>query len=369
MVGVPGTSLDRAKLDFLGRIGVGGVILFRENYQSVEQLCEMTNDIQKTLTSEAWEGLPAWIGVDQEGGRVRRLRDPFTEFPPAAVWGKLNSPKTVFEAGYVMGKELRACGVNMNFAPVIDVPEALDKSVIGDRAFSTEEEVVSSLGSAFVRGLLKGGVLGVAKHFPGHGTTSVDSHTELPTCAKTLEELDGKDFTPFKRAIRARVEGIMTAHIQFPKIDPDRPATLSRKILQDVLRKQLRYQKLIFSDDLEMGAIQKKYSLRDAAFLSIEAGCDQVLICHEWDRIEEVWDYLVKAFDSGGLPMKRLDESLERIRDAKSRFLKPFQFVTADLAKAVVGAPDFREVAKSLTEGRPVEAGPSTRDPSASDPA
>jgi len=365
MVGVPGTSLDRAKLDFLGRIGVGGIVLFRENYESVAQICELTNDLQKTLTADAFEGLPAWVGVDQEGGRVRRFRDPFTEFPAAALWGNLNSPKTAFEGGYVIGRELRSVGVNMNFAPVIDVPDALDKSVIGDRAFSTQEEVVASIGSAFLRGLLKGGVLGVAKHFPGHGTTSVDSHTDLPTCAKTLEELDKKDFVPFKRAIRARVEGIMTAHIQFPKIDHDRPATLSRKILQDILRKHLRYQKLVFSDDLEMGAIQKKYSLQDAAFLSVEAGCDHVLICHEWDRIEEVWDSLVKAFDTGGLPMKRLDESLERIRDAKTRFLKPFHYVDSDLAKALVGAPEFREVAQAIKEGRAIENGPSAKDPSA----
>lgn len=364
-VGVPGTALDRAKLELLGRIGVGGVILFRENYESVEQLCELTNEIQKTLTADAFEGLPAFIGVDQEGGRVRRFRDPFTDFAAASKLGELNSPKTAFEAGYVMGRELRSVGVNMNFAPVLDVPEALDKGVIGDRAFSTQEDAVASIGSAFARGLLKGGVIAVAKHFPGHGTTSIDTHSELPTCSKSLDELDKKDFVPFRRAIRARVEGIMTAHIQFPKIDPDRPATLSRKILQDVLRKQLRYQRLIFSDDLEMGAIQKKYALRDAAFLSIEAGCDQVLICHEWERIEEVWNYLVQGFDTGGLPMKRLDESLERIRDAKTRYLKPLQYVSADLAKALVGSPDFGAVALAIKEGRAIESGPSARDPAA----
>ncbi len=361
-VGVPGTRLDRAKLDVLGRVGVGGVILFKANYESVPQLVELTNDIQKTLTSDAFEGMPAFIGVDQEGGRVRRFGAPFTDFPPQAVMGRLNSAKTAFEAGFVMAKELRACGVNVNFAPVVDVPESLDNSVIGDRAFSTQEEVVATMGSALVRGLLKGGVIGVAKHFPGHGVTSIDSHTELPICDRSAEQLENRDWSPFKRAIRARVEGIMTAHILFPKIDPDRPATLSRRILQDQLRKNLRYQKLIFSDDLEMGAIQKKYSLTDAAFLAIEAGCDQVLLCHEWNRIEEVWQHLVKAFESGALPMKKLDEALERIRDAKTRFLRPFAFANLEMAQAVVGSPDLKSVAVAIREGRSVENGPSTQE-------
>ena len=362
MVGVPGTSLDLKKIDFLGRLGIGGVVLFKSNYESLKQLIELTNAIQKAATAEAFMKLPSLIGVDHEGGRVQRFSAPFTQFPALKKWGDLNSPKTAFEGGYVMAKELRACGVNVNFAPVIDVLGNPASPAIGDRGLSSDPEIVSSVGSAIVRGLLKGGVLPVAKHFPGHGSVPVDSHVDLPSSQATIDELEAKDWIPFRRVIRSRVEGVMTAHILYPKIDADKPATLSRKFLQDVLRKGMRFNKLIFSDDLEMGAIEKRYTLKDAAFLAIEAGCDQILLCHQWDQIEEVWSYLVKAFDSGALSESKLDESIARIRDAKQRVLMPFKFADPDLAQALVGAPDFLEVAKALVEQRSLESGPSTSD-------
>jgi len=361
IVGVPGTSLDRPKLDFLGKIGIGGVVHFSANYESVDQLIELNNSIQKTLTAEAFEQMPAWICVDHEGGRVQRFKKPFTEWPPQSEWGAINSAKTCFEAGFVMAKELLAVGVNCNFAPVIDVLQSSSKA-IGDRAYSSNPEQVAALGSATMRGLMKGGIFAVAKHFPGHGSVEVDSHHDLPVCNKTLDELEATDWIPFRKVFRARAEGVMTAHILFPKLDPDRPATLSRRILQEQVRKNLRFSKLIFSDDLEMGAIQKKYSLKDAAFLSIEAGCDQILLCHEWNQIEEVHAYLVNAFESGALPMKRLDESLERILAAKKRFLFPFKYAEVELAKAIIGAPDFQAVAQSIREGKAVEDGPSNKE-------
>lgn len=365
MVGLPGATLDNHQLKLLSRTGIGGVILFKRNYQNLAQLVELTNSVQKAVTADSWQGLPAWVAADHEGGRVQRFSAPFTQFPPAKMWGDLQSPKTCFEAGYVMGKELRACGVNINFAPVADVPASLsNQEAIGDRAFSSDPEVVANMSSATSRGLQKGGVLSVIKHFPGHGAVELDSHQDLPHCAKTLEELEAKEWVPFRRAIRSRAEGVMTAHILYPKLDADRPATLSRKILQEQLRKNLRHAKLIFSDDLEMGAIQKKYSLNDAAFLAIEAGCDQILICQDWDQIEGVWQYLVKAFESGALPPNRLDESLERIADAKRRYLLPFSYASEDLARAVVGAPEFLAVAEAIRQKQTVESGPSTKDQS-----
>ncbi len=360
--GLPGAKLEKRHAKFLEDTGLGGVILFKRNFESLSQLIDLTNDVQKSVTAESFESLPAWVAVDQEGGRVQRFGDPFTAFPPAAQWGEINSPKTCFEAGFVIGKELRSAGVNVNFAPVLDVPTDLGKQAIGDRAFSLDPEQVAHLGAAASRGLQKGGVLSVIKHFPGHGAVEVDSHAELPVCNKTIEELELKEWIPFRRALKARCEGVMTAHILYPKIDPDKPATLSRKILQDILRKQLRHSKLIFSDDLEMGAIVKKYSLKDAAFLAVEAGCDQLLICQDFDEIEVVWEYLLKAFESGALPMKKLDESLERIRDVKKHFLLPFTFSDKELAAALIGAPDFKAVAQSIREKKPVEAGPSAKD-------
>jgi beta-N-acetylhexosaminidase len=362
IVGFKGTVPTRAQLDTLARIGVGGVILFKQNYESVAQLVELTNAVQRAVIPTAPEGLPAWIAVDHEGGRVQRFGAPFTTFAPAAVWGKLNSPKTCFEAGYVQASELRACGVSINFSPVVDVPPTMEAPGLGDRVFSTDAETVANLGSATIRGIQKGGILGVAKHFPGHGSANVDSHIDLPVCTKSVADLEAVDWVPFRRVIRARADGVMTAHMLVPSIDPDRPATLSRKILQDHLRKGLRHTKLIFSDDLDMGAIRNKHGLKDAAFLAVEAGCDHLLICHSFDELEETWTYLVKAVESGALPQKRILECWERIAETKKRYLLPYAERQANLAEQIVGCAEFKAVAEAIAEGRPIEKGPSVKD-------
>lgn len=350
VVGIPEPRFDSEVLHSFVRMGVGGVILFKHNYESPEQLVTLTNTIQKNLIPASYKGHPVWIAVDQEGGRVQRFKDPFTVMPAAAKWSALNSPKTCFEAGFIMGKELRACGINLNFAPVVDVLQTNAKA-IGDRSFSSDPQVVATMGSAVVRGIQKAGVLAVAKHFPGHGSVEPDSHEELPVSPKTVEQLEEIDWVPFRRAIRSRVEGIMTAHILFENIDPSRPATLSRKLLQDYLRKDLRFTKLIFSDDLEMGAIKKKYDLRDAAFLAVQAGCDQLIFGHEWDKIEDVWSHLAKAFMDGALPMSRLEESLARVTELKMKYLSPYRGANLEDVKAFVGQASHRTIAESIANG------------------
>jgi beta-N-acetylhexosaminidase len=355
VVGIPDTRFDSEVLHAFVRMGVGGVILFKHNYESLEQLVALTNSIQKNLIPTSYRGSPVWIAADQEGGRVQRFKDPFTVMPPQATWSALNSPKTCFEAGFILGKELRACGVNMNFAPVVDVIQTEAKA-IGDRSFSSDPQVVATMGSAVVRGIQKAGVVSVAKHFPGHGSVRPDSHEELPVSSKTIAELEEIDWIPFRRAIRSRVEGIMTAHILFDKIDPSRPATLSRKTLQECLRKELRFSKLIFSDDLEMGAIRNKYEIQDAAFLAVQAGCDQLIFGHEWDKVEEVWSHLSKAFYEGALPMARLEESLSRVVEVKTRFLSPYRAASLDEARALVGHPSHRSIAEAMARGEVPES-------------
>ncbi len=360
IVGFRGTTLDKPRLDLLARLGIGGVVLLKDNYENLSQLVGLCNSIQKAVIPSAPDGVPAWISVDHEGGRVQRFSAPFTSFPAAAQWGALNSPKTAFEAGYIMASELKACGVNMNFCPVADVPLTLDAPGLGDRVFSTDPEVVANIGSATVRGIQKGGIIGVVKHFPGHGSANVDSHVDLPVCDKSIEELEARDWVPFRRIVRARAEAVMTAHILYPKIDADRPATLSRKMLQDQLRKNLRHSKLIISDDLDMGAIRNKHGLKDAAFLAVEAGCDHILICNSWDEIEEVWEYLYKAFESGALPISKIQDSWGRIADAKKRYLLPFVEKNLAAASALIGCAEFIAVAEAIRRGEPVEKGPSS---------
>jgi beta-N-acetylhexosaminidase len=357
-VGIPGTKLDGNTLHALMRMGVGGVILFKHNYETPEQLIDLTNAIQKNVQSSSFENLPLWVGVDQEGGRVQRFKEPFTIFPALEELGKINSPKTCFEAGFIVAQELRAVGVNVNFAPVIDVRQT-DAPVIGDRAFSRDPQVVANLGSALIRGQQKGGVLSVAKHFPGHGGAIVDSHEDLPKIEKTPQQFEDCDWQPFRRAVRSRVEGIMTAHVLCPALDPSKPATLSRKILQDVLRKDIRFGKLIFSDDMEMGAITKNLSSKEAAFLAVEAGCDHLIFGHKLEVAEDTLDSLTTAFVDGALPIARLEESIERIRDAKRRLIMPYRPVKADKAREIISHAEFKKIAEKIARGEAVDAGPS----------
>lgn len=361
ITGIPSTQLGDKEVKTLSHLGLGGVILFARNYEELKQLVELNNNIQKNIMLGSYNGMPGWICVDHEGGSVQRFGEPFTQIPPASVWGELNSPKTAFEMAYVMAKELNVAGVGVNFAPVIDVPKNLEFAALGDRVFGTDAEMIAALGSATVRGLQKGGVLAVAKHFPGHGAVNLDSHDELPVCDLELAEVEREHWLPFRRVIRARCEGVMTAHIVYSKIDPGRPATFSRTLLNDHLRKSMRYSKLIFSDDLEMGAISNQYSLEDAAFLAVDAGCDQILICHSIDKVESIVNHLTKAFVDGVIPMKKLDDSIERIMESKKQFLMPFKLSDLSLAQAVVGAPDFRDVASAIDNKTPIEEGPSSK--------
>lgn len=364
MVGLPGPCIDHSQKEILSRLGIGGIILFNHNYENVDQLVLLTNDVQKNAINKAWQGLPSWIAVDNEGGRVFRFGSPFSHFPSLKKWGDLNSPETCFEAGYVMAKELLACGVNVNLSPVIDVTQPNTSDVIGDRAFSSDRNIVGILGSATSRGLQKGGVVSVAKHFPGHGAVSVDSHQELPVCNKSMEEFDALDWHPFKKVIYSGAEGVMVAHISCPGIDANRITTFSRNVIRECLRTALQFSKLIFTDDLEMKAVTGKFSLSEAAFLAVEAGCDQLVFGHEFDQIEEVWSHLVNAFSSGVLPESRLDESLQRIISAKQRYLGSFKFADKLYAKTLLGNPEFRTVLDALNKGKAIDYGPSMADTS-----
>lgn len=359
-VGVPGTSLSADDKKKLLNLGPGGVIYFKRNYENLSQIISLTNEIQAATIPNSHKGLPTWIGVDHEGGRVQRFGEPFTKIPAAKVWGDLNSPKTTFELGFIMAKELHAVGARINFAPVADVPRDLNAPALGDRAFSLDPETVANLVSATVRGLQKGGVMAVCKHFPGHGLANVDSHEDLPKYHATKEQLENCDWMPFRRAIRARCDGIMTAHVLNTALDAERPATLSKKIIRGILRNELRFQKLVFSDDMEMGAIVNEYGIEDASMMAVEAGCDHVLICQNMEAALSAHERLVKAFESKLLPMAFLEESLVRIQELKAQYIGQYRPSTVEFAQAVLGAPDFQAVAEAVRQQQVVENGPST---------
>ena len=223
--------------------------------------------------------LPLWVSVDQEGGRVARLKAPFTEWPPMAALGRSGDVRLAERFARALAAELRAVGVTLDYTPVLDVHTNSRNPVIGDRALSGKAEEVARFGAAIIRTLQAEGIAACGKHFPGHGDTSTDSHLELPLVEHPPDRLRQVEFVPFRAAIEAGVATIMTAHVLVPSLDEKRPATLSRRIVSGLLREELGYDGVILSDDLEMKAIANEYTVPSAAVLAIEAGCDGVLIC------------------------------------------------------------------------------------------
>lgn len=296
---------------------LGGIVLFSRNIEAPEQVAELAIDAQ-TLAGE----LPLWVSADQEGGRVARLRKPFTEWPPMAVLGRSGSVDLASRFAAALAAELRAVGVTLDYAPVLDIHTNPTNPVIGDRALAEDADQVARLGAAIVRGLQENGVAACGKHFPGHGDTAVDSHLDLPVVEHPPDRIRRVECVPFREAIRAGVAFIMTAHVMVPSFDDERPATLSPRIVQALLRTELQFEGVILSDDLEMQAIARSYAVADAAVHAITAGCDGVLICSGDSEVQAATlEALVHAVEDARIPAARLHDALKRLRRAKERFL------------------------------------------------
>jgi beta-N-acetylhexosaminidase len=297
--------------------GLGGLILFGRNIAEPEQVAELSFEAGQLVPDP-----PLWISVDQEGGRVARLKAPFTEWPPMATLGRSGDVQLAERFARALGAELKAIGVTLNYAPVLDVHTNPKNPIIGDRALGESAEDVARLGAAIVRGLQGEGVAACGKHFPGHGDTSVDSHLALPLVEHPPDRLRAVEFVPFKAAIDARVATMMTAHVLIPSLDATRPATLSRQVVTGILREELKYEGAILSDDLEMKAIANEYTVPSAAVMAIEAGCDGVLICSgDHDVKAAALEALVHAVEEGRLPLARVEDALRRQQRAKERFM------------------------------------------------
>jgi beta-N-acetylhexosaminidase len=253
---------------------VGGVVLFRRNVGTPAAIARLTADLH-ALPSEPL------VAIDHEGGRVIRLGEPFTQFPPAAMVGRTRNPALAYRVGRAMAEELAGVGIDLSFAPVFDVHSNPANPIIGDRAFAADPGVVSEMGIAVMRGLFDGGVIPCGKHFPGHGDTAKDSHLELPVVDRPRAALERVELAPFRAAIAAGVPMLMTAHVLYPALDPDNPATLSRKILTDLLRAELGFDGVVASDDLEMRAIGEYRDIGSAAVATLRAGADALLVCQE----------------------------------------------------------------------------------------
>ena len=312
--GFEGTTLNTRTEELIVQQGIGGLILFERNYENPDQLRQLINDLQ-SLTADNVP--PLFISVDQEGGRVARLGAPFTQFPPMSCLGQADSNELAYRFGFGMGKELRAVGVNMDYAPVLDVHSNPANPIIGHRALDSEAEKVARLGAEMIRGFYNAGVIPVGKHFPGHGDTSQDSHLTLPRVERSRESLEQIELPPFSHAIEKGLEVLMTAHVVYPSWDADRPATFSPAILKDVLRNTLRFEGLVMSDDLEMQAIKDK--MEAIPEMGVQAGVDIFLICHDLEKVNTLQDSMIRDIESGKIPRTAIDKSLERIFKVKQR--------------------------------------------------
>ena len=310
--GFEGTCLNSQTEKLISEKGIGGLILFERNFENPEQLKKLIGDLQSVVAKGS---PPLFISVDQEGGRVSRLKEPLTQFPPICCLGKANSDDLAYRFGFAMGNEMRAVGINMDYAPVLDVHSNPENPIIGKRSISSDPEIVAKLGCQIIRGFKDAGVCPVGKHFPGHGDTSQDSHLTLPRVERTTESLEQVELVPFERAFREGLDIIMTAHVVYTAWDKTNAATFSTSILKDLLRDRMGFDGLVMSDDLEMQAVTQ--TPEEIPALAINAGVDLLLICHDLSKVTQIQNSLIMGIETGEIPTKRIDRSFEKILKAK----------------------------------------------------
>lgn len=347
IAGFNGRQVPAELRSLVKEFGLGGVILFARNIEDPEQVAELCFEAARLDPN-----LPLWVSVDQEGGRVARLKAPFTEWPPMATLGRSGDERLAERFARALASELKAVGVTLDYAPVLDIHTNPKNPVIGDRALAESADLVARLGSVIVRALQGEGIAACGKHFPGHGDTSTDSHHELPLVEHPLERLREVEFLPFKAAIAAGVATMMTAHVFVPALDETRPATLSRRIVDGLLRRELRYDGVILSDDLEMKAVASEYAVPAAATLAVQAGCDGVLICSgDHDTQVASLEALIHAVEQETLPIARVEDALKRQQRAKERFLTAAvgpRPLTGRALRAALGRDEHRAVAEEM---------------------
>ena len=322
-LGFDGTALNAELHVLLEDLCVGGLVYFERNVASRAALARLSADVQALAKAR---GLPGLIlNIDQEGGRVTRLRAAkgFTEFPSPRAVAASGGAAAVRAVGAVMAAELRSVGINMNLAPVLDVDSNPANPVIGARAFGSDPIQVAECGVALIETLQGAGVMAVGKHFPGHGDTAIDSHQALPVVPHDRSRLAAVEFPPFQAAIAAGVAGIMAAHIHFPAIEPtpNLPGTLSPRVLTDLLRGELGYEGLVLTDSLEMGALGASgYPPPEAAARALAAGADLLLMNAGLAVHRQVHAYIVEAVRRGRIPEERLDAAVRAVLRTKERF-------------------------------------------------
>lgn len=317
LAGIEGTTAREDARYAIETVQVGGIILFRRNIESCAQAAALVSGL-RALNGD---NIPLLISMDEEGGTVSRMpADEVVDLPSAARFGSTEDDSLALHLGEALAAECAAIGVNTDFAPVADIWSNPENTVIGKRAYAAEAGPVSTWVTQVSAGLTSGGVIPVVKHFPGHGDTAVDSHYDLPVVTKTAEELEALELIPFRAAIEAGAPAVMVAHLLVQELDDTLPASLSPTLVDGLLRGELGFDGVVFTDDLTMGAISNTYGMGEAAVLALEAGCDVLLVCHGQDNLTAAYEALLAAVSSGRISGERLDESVRRILTLKANY-------------------------------------------------
>jgi beta-N-acetylhexosaminidase len=349
IAGFAGPTIPEDLRSLAREFDLGGVIFFARNVESPEQVAELSHEV-RTLARE----LPLWVSVDQEGGRVARLKAPFTVWPPMMTLGRSGDAKLAARFAGALAAELKAVGITLDYTPVLDVHTNPRNPVIGDRALAERADEVARLGRVIIETLQAEGIAACGKHFPGHGDTGTDSHMELPLIEHPPDRLDAVELVPFRAAIDAGVASIMTAHILVPALDEERPGTLSPAIVDGLLKKKLGFEGLVLSDDLGMKAISSRWGVPEATVAAIGAGCDAVLMCGTTQEPQAAaLESVIYAVEQGTLPLARVEDALSRQRRVKERFLSVShpprsRPLDARALRAVLGRDEHQAVAAEM---------------------
>lgn len=316
IVGLEGYEVGVDALEMIEGHKVGGFILFNRNISDINQMINLINSLKE---ANAKNKIPLFLAVDEEGGRVTRMPNDFIKLPSNEKIGQVGDEVFSFEIGNVIGEQLKLSGFNMDFAPVLDINSNPQNPVIGDRSFGDCEETVCKLGISAMKGI-QNHVISVVKHFPGHGDTSVDSHIDLPVVDKSFQELKRLELKPFIKAIESDADAVMIAHILLPKVDSEYPATLSKKIVTDILRRKMKFDGVVITDDMTMRAIVGNYDIGKAAVKAVQAGNDIILVCHGKQEQLKVIKSLEMAVANKTISEDVINERVYRILKLKQKY-------------------------------------------------
>ncbi len=321
MLGFSGTGPSPTIKRLITECGLGGVVLFGCNIETPQQVAKLCEELQDLALNNP-PAIPLFISIDQEGGRVTRIKEGVTPLPPMASLGATGSTQLAYSLGQVIGRELRFMGINMDLAPVLDVDSQPKNPVIGDRSLGDNPDLVAKLGCEFYKGLNQAGVLATGKHFPGHGDTEADSHLSLPVVKQDRHVLEQRELAPFKAAIISGLEVIMPAHVLYPVLDDNNPATLSAKIITGLLRQELGFKGLVLSDDMLMKAIDQD-KLPQMAVRAIQAGVDMLLFGREDAPIPKVIEAMLLATRQKSILPERIGQAVDNVLQLKNNWLNP----------------------------------------------